>query len=73
MDNYIFVHAGLESDKTHEETDHQDLVWIRDKFHEGHRVEKLSSLTALEPQAHMETRIIMRYMSRKITLSGLMV
>ncbi len=31
-DDYIFVHGGIKPGKTPEETDPQDLIWIRDEF-----------------------------------------
>jgi serine/threonine protein phosphatase 1 len=31
-DAYIYVHAGLKPGKTPQETDPQDLIWIRDEF-----------------------------------------
>lgn len=39
-DKYIFVHAGVDPEIPIEKTDPWDLVWIREKFHNGYNGEK---------------------------------
>ena len=36
-EEYIFVHAGLNPDKSLEEQEDEDLLWIREKFYNGYR------------------------------------
>ena len=40
MEEYIFVHAGINPDCTVKETDPHELVWIRNVFHDGYCGEK---------------------------------
>jgi serine/threonine protein phosphatase 1 len=41
MDDYIFVHAGVEPETPIAETDPYTLMWIRDEFHNGYQGEKM--------------------------------
>ena len=36
-EEYIFVHAGLNPNKSFEEQTEEDLLWIREKFYNGYR------------------------------------
>lgn len=40
LDNYIFVHAGIDPDKPLNETDSYTFVWIRELFYEKYRGDK---------------------------------
>ncbi|MCR8985682.1 serine/threonine protein phosphatase [Brevibacillus laterosporus] len=39
-EEYIFIHAGVHPDKSLDEMDEQEMIWIREEFHNGYAGEK---------------------------------